>query len=446
VRGSSLVFLSLLLAQSASAQSWQFDARRIAIGGASGDHSVAGRVLAGQRGYRVIVLPLGLIQVVRERQTFNPDSDQFDLIKAIEYASSPLHYTFGRGSSESSSGREFVVDIRNATLSRDLNAYRGVELANQPAAEGLAAPTWGITIPVFRGDAVSHEIFVGAGPYLAMRTALAIDERVIQTLNSESNIYFPNAQLQLGNDTRGQAALALTGGYRGRVGLQGRSVDDGVYVALDYHYLRGFRFEDVGTRLQLTTDANGLLGFSGAAPPLVVSRTHASSGQGVAIDVGVAVIAGGWEAGGAIDGIANRITWHDARRRVHVLADPFSGNDQFFESPEAFVGDIRADLPVDYRIHGGRHAGPWSALAEYARGFNGDSFRGGFEYRLGGIDLRGGGFYGREQWQPTGGIGLNFGPRVSLDLALFGTSANAARERRTAIAASLRFNRADAVP
>ena len=47
----------------------------------------------------------------------------------------------------------------------------------------------------------------------------------------------------------------------------------------------------------------------------------------------------------------------------------------------------------------------------------------------------------REIWQPTAGIGLNFGPLVSLDLAMFGTSANVERERRTAIAASLRFNR-----
>jgi hypothetical protein len=164
VRPCWLALLVLFVAEAASAQNWEFDARAIAIGGATADRGIATRVLAGQRPYRVIVLPLGLVQVLRDLDTFNPDSDAFDIIKAIEYASAPLHYVIGRDSSESDSGREFVVDVRNATLSRDLNAYRGFELANQPAAEGLAAPTWGLTIPVGAGRDSSHGIFIGAGP------------------------------------------------------------------------------------------------------------------------------------------------------------------------------------------------------------------------------------------------------------------------------------------
>jgi hypothetical protein len=445
VRVCTLVILSLLLANAAAAQNWEFDARKIALGGASADDSVSSGILARQRSYRVIVLPFGLIQVLGELDAFNPDSDEFDLVKAIEYASSPLHYTFGRDSSDSNSGRQFAVDIRNATLSRDLNAYRGLELANQPAAEGLAAPTWGVTIPVVRGDTVSHGIFVGAGPYLALRTALTIDERLIQTLNSDTDVYFPNAQVHLGNDTQGEAVLALTGGYRGRYRFPGMSSDDAVYVAVDYHYLRGFRYEGVATRLRLDTDANGLLALrAGSAPPLVVGRTRSTSGQGFAVDLGAGVIVGGWEAGGSINGVANRINWRNARQRAYVLTDLFFGNDEFDDTAEQPVGDIVIELPVDYRLHGGRHSERWSALAEYGHGFNGDSFRAGFEYRLGLIDLRGGGFYRRDRWQPAGGIGFNLGPRLSLDLAMFATSANAARERRTAMAASLRFNRATA--
>ena len=435
---------ALLVAGAAEAQNWQSDARRIAIGNAGGSGDIASRVLAGQRDYRAIVLPIGLIQVLRNLDVFKPGSDEFDIIKSIEYASSPLHYIIGRDDTESDSGRQFVIDIRNATLSRDLNAYRGFELSNQPVAEGLASPNWGGTLNIVRTDASRHGIYVGAGPYLSMRTALDIDDRIIQTLNSDSNVYFPNARLQLGNDTRGQAALALTGGYRAWFAAGSGSEDDGVYAAFDYHYLRGLRYEDIGTSLRLDTDSGGLLTILPLAspffaPPLLVSRTHATSGNGFAIDIGVGAAINGWEAGVGINGIANRIDWTGVRRRTHALGNVFVGEDVFVETPDVPVADVRVELPIDYRFHGGYQSDAWSALAEYGHGFNGDSFRGGAEYRLGFVDLRGGGLYSRETWQPTAGIGFNFGPRVGLDFAVFGTSANAARERRTAIAASLRL-------
>jgi hypothetical protein len=57
------------------------------------------------------------------------------------------------------------------------------------------------------------------------------------------------------------------------------------------------------------------------------------------------------------------------------------------------------------------------------------------------FDLRGGAAYSRELWNPTAGIGLNLGQRLSLDMAAYGTTANAERERRMAFAFSLRINR-----
>jgi hypothetical protein len=38
-------------------------------------------------------------------------------------------------------------------------------------------------------------------------------------------------------------------------------------------------------------------------------------------------------------------------------------------------------------------------------------------------------------------VGLNLSPRVGLDVAMFSVTANAARERRAAIAVSLRINK-----
>jgi hypothetical protein len=57
------------------------------------------------------------------------------------------------------------------------------------------------------------------------------------------------------------------------------------------------------------------------------------------------------------------------------------------------------------------------------------------------IELRGGARYSRERWEPSGGIGFNLTSGFGIDVAAFGTSANAERERRLALAVSLRFMR-----
>ena len=91
-------------------------------------------------------------------------------------------------------------------------------------------------------------------------------------------------------------------------------------------------------------------------------------------------------------------------------------------------------------VNAGDHADRYSLIGEYAHGFQGNTLRGGVEYRPGMIELRGGGVYSRELWNPTGGVGLNFSPKVGLDVALYSTTANAARERHAAVALSLRIS------
>ena len=110
----------LVSVNSALAQNWSFDARSIALGDVSGKSNLASRMVEEQRRYSTIVITLGLFQVLRNFDTFKPESEEFDFVRAIEYAASPLHYQFGRDQ-ESESGRELFTDIRSATLSRDLS-------------------------------------------------------------------------------------------------------------------------------------------------------------------------------------------------------------------------------------------------------------------------------------------------------------------------------------
>ena len=434
----------------AFAQNWTFDARKIGIGAAGDIENLSTRMIEEEGDDRSIVLPFGLIQVLRDLDVFRPGSERFDLVRSVEYAAAPLHHIVGRDA-ESDRGRRFTVDIRNARLSRDLNTYRGFVPANQPKAEGLASPGWGGTIKLHRGDRGAFQgVYAGAGPYLSLQTSVDIDPRVTGILGSDVDIYLPDAAFQFGVLTRGQAALALTGGYRGRfawpegigAGTGIASELGGVYVALNYNYLRGLRYENVDTALRLDTDRSGLLTINPAGgAPLLFSREHAASGAGRSIDVGVGAVLNRWVAGFGVRGVGNRIDWTGARRTTYALGNLFQGQPVFVADAPITVGDVRVTLPVDYRTDLLYRADRWTAAVEIGRGFQGTSFRGGYERRLGPFDIRAGGAHTRGRWQPTTGIGLNVGSRLALDLALYGTSANVERTRRPAVAVSLRVRR-----
>jgi hypothetical protein len=438
----------LCLAPSAQAQNWSFDARKIALGDAGGADHPASRMIDEERPYKAIVLPFGLIQVLRDHHVFDPRSPQFDIVRSIEYAAAPLHHVIGRNSGTSETGRRLSVDIRNATLSRDLNAYRGFAPRQQPAAEGLTHTSYGATLPIVRLPGGGfHGVYVGAGPYFSMRTAADIDPDLIDILASDVDVYRPNDRFNIAIFSRDQMAAALTGGYRGRYTVPALTGErDGIYVGLDYNVLLGFRYEDFDTVLRLDTDSQGLLTFNPSAGlPLVFERDHASRGRGRAIDVGVGLVADRVEVGFGVKGIANRLTWTGVERTTHSLASLFTGG-AFVESPDVPVADATVELPRDYRAYAGYRIAPGMFVADFGRGFQGTSFHGGYEHHLGAIDLRGGALYARETWQPTGGIGLTMGPRVSLDVAMYGTSANVERQRKAAIAVSLRFTQQPALP
>jgi hypothetical protein len=80
---------------------------------------------------------------------------------------------------------------------------------------------------------------------------------------------------------------------------------------------------------------------------------------------------------------------------------------------------------------------------EASRNLQGKEFHGGAEYRLGLIELRGGGRYSRSMWTPSGGIGVNLLPGFGVDVAAFGTSTNIERHRKASLAVSLRFGRGE---
>ena len=92
----SLWFASLLFVNTASAQNWSFDARKIGMGSPTGGDNVASRMIEEESPYRAIVLPFGLIQVFRD-SIAEPSKDFSTSIRTVEYAAAPST-TIGRDS------------------------------------------------------------------------------------------------------------------------------------------------------------------------------------------------------------------------------------------------------------------------------------------------------------------------------------------------------------
>jgi len=449
----SLVVPALLLglAAPAGAQNWSGDARKIGMGGVGSNENLAAKTIEKDESYRVIVLPFGLFQVLENPDIFDPSSDDFDLVRAFEYAASPLHYTFNRN--DTGTGADFIHDLTNAELNRNLNTYRGFVPVTQPIGYGLAHPSWGVAIPVYKTDKVRHAIYVGAGPYMTMRGDLVVDPALVDILDSETDVVIPpNTSFPLTSDVRTEAALAITGGYRGRfawpMSMNAKGDRDGLYVAVNYSYLRGFFLEDGAITGRLDTNGAGLLTINLALPPpLVVARTSSREGNGHVVDLGVAGLVNNWELGFGIKGIANQIKWTDVEGTTYALASLFLGGD-FIESPTVPLDDVTIKQPVQYTANAGYHADHWTAMAQFTKrtsDFAADddrldstAFHGGAEYRFGLLEPRGGVYYSRGLWQPAVGLGLNLG-KFGIDGALYSSSANVERMRHPTLAVSLRF-------
>src|SRR5258705_12634800 len=88
----------VMFATPALAQNWSFDARKVALGSPGSGENLASQMIEEESDYRAIVLPFGLFQVFNDFDKLNPTNDNFDVIRTMEYAPSPLHYTFGRNS------------------------------------------------------------------------------------------------------------------------------------------------------------------------------------------------------------------------------------------------------------------------------------------------------------------------------------------------------------
>jgi hypothetical protein len=439
IAGIVLIFC-LAFSAFAFSQSYHGDARKIAMGGSGYAENVSTSMIEEERSYRSIVIPLGLIQMARDIDRFDPnDKAKFDPVLVLEYAANPLHLTFGRDQ-EGPRG-QFIQDMINGDLSRNLNDYHGINFTNHLKSEGLASPSWGKTIKFRkRSDGSFQGVYAGAGPYFSAGSDLTIDKGLTDVLASKTDIAIPNRNFLITDESTGQLAMAVTGGYRAKFSLgKDTSTRDGVYVGINYNYLRGFQYLGADTVIRMNTDSAGLITLLPTTEPINIDYLRATSGNGFSLDFGTSLVIKNWEFGFGAKGVANRIDWHDFTRESHKLASLLNGGD-FQKQTIAAPSEARVELPIQYTGNIGYDKGKYAFIAEVAGGFQGTSFHGGGEFRLKWIEFRGGARYGLDRWHPSGGIGFNLCKKLSVDVAAFGSTTNIERRLLAALAVSLRIN------
>jgi hypothetical protein len=447
---SWLLTLFFITFTTALAQSYMGDARRIGMGGTGYSENLAVRMVEDERSYGSIVIPLGVLQMLFARDYYDPNRDKFDPVLTLEWAAMPLHYIVGRN--PGGARTKFAADLLDGSLNRDLNTYRGFVPVNSLTLEGLASGDWGKTFKFHRGAGGEFQgIFVGAGPYISAKTALNIDKGLTDILASPTNVYVPNGRFPLTNSSFGQAAISITGGYRARYALPngvGTGSDrEGIYVGANFRYLLGFRYEGADMNFRLDTNPNGFVAVTPptASPAAQIDYLEGRSGRGLALDFGVAAVVQQWEFSFGANGVGNRINWDKMRKKQltsQSLVQPPGGEFDLDDLDVPYTGPLpfRVELPVEYTGHVAYQRGAWTAASEIAHGFEGTRFHAGLERKLGRFGLRGGAAHALDRWHPSGGVGLDLSERVSVDVALFGTTTNIERQLRPAVAVSLRLN------
>jgi len=443
-RGAFVVVLLLTSnAWRASAQNYSFDARRIALGGAGGSPNLASKLVEQQRRYKSILIPVGLVKVLSNIRVFYPNREDFDFTRAVEFATSPLHHVFGR--KEDLTVREMFSDVFDARLDRDLNNYRGFDLSSSSDAEGLLSENWGKTFMLREDDRSFQGIYVGAGPYLAARAYADFDAQLVEILSGSGDRYVPAASLGVAGGEIDQLALSIAGGYRARFPLFATDGEaarrNGMYVAANYYYLYGFRYDAFNANLELQTDSAGLVSPNPPAPPFTFDWHTSSHGRGLALDLGVAFVVNRWDFGFGMGGVANRITWSEIERHQLGLVNLLDGNEFFHVRLPVTDLETRIELPVTYTGDVAYHREKWSLFTEYTHGFQGENFLSGLEYRLGKVELRGAGRLSQGGWYPSGGAGFNLTRSFGLDVAVFGSKTFLEPTAHVGLAISFRIDK-----
>jgi hypothetical protein len=415
--GAWSLVAAALLGAAASADAFTVDARRMAMGSVMtpGGGEMASANVAYQamperpdgRGF-VLPIPLGLAQFAADMPTFDPENNNFDVMRLVNLALRPPFFM----ELSEPSALDGDINIRLARNEFAIDFQDAHELLSQEPVRAGALYSRSVMGLGLRG------VQANVSPWMEVEGRVAFDNALYGVVAGGQALQ-PNSVygLDATGATAGGASVNL-GTTRGGWGARNPQAGDGLYLGGFGKYLMGFGFGAAETHVGL---ASGDTIF-GASDPLDVRydgmTRYANLGQmgnGFGVDLGMAYRTGGLDLGLGVRNLGAQVTWSRTTLE-HTYLDPAT-NEMITETlaeNAPYTVRLPAQTACNVSWTGRRTVlaadvttSRWATLVHL-----------GAERVLGPLALRGGLHTDeRHMFQYSGGIGLGLGP-VWLDLAL----------------------------
>ena len=131
-----------------------------------------------------------------------PTKDEFDLVRAIEYSASPIHYIVGRD--DTSTASAFITDLRNGDVEpgpeRLPRLLAGHEHRRRKGSRRRTGATRSRSAK--RPTGRSRGSTSAPDPISRCKTSAEIDPALAAVFASPTPVYVPNTSFYMSNDTR----------------------------------------------------------------------------------------------------------------------------------------------------------------------------------------------------------------------------------------------------
>lgn len=426
----------VLIVAAADAQAQLASARRMAMGGVALLHGGPGGD-AVNVAYRAVPpdprdrmhsfsLPLGLIPVLTDPPSFDPQDSTFS---AIELANLVLHPPWNLAlRSPAEPDGDITVSVARNALTIDLGEFQSV-VPSDDVRMAMTARAPALVLGVKRA-------FIGLAPLLQADNDFELGATLRAALRDGAT-FTPNTAYGFTDHARGQgAAQGMLGIAFPLVRSQVPERRDGWYVGGRAKLLRGLVYGDADAEALFTT-ADTLFGdqpVDAGYTSRARTALPADGGWGRGFDAGVVWVAGGLEVGLAAQDLATQIDWKV--KETYTAKD--TTTDRYVTTTLAEDVPFTSVIPESYLATASMRVGALLVAADATRDalaqFTGHA---GAELWLGPLALRAGvGLDARQGLNPAGGVGLKLG-RVGLDVAVLSHRTNVTREPALDLAAGL---------
>jgi hypothetical protein len=422
---SLVVAAAVVLCTAADAQT--LSARRMAMGGvvlSGGGPGSEGANVA----YRAVprardagsgfALPIGLIPVLSDPPSFDPDEPDFNAYALANLLYNPPWH-LALIEPEAPAG-DIVVAVSRTSLAIELGSVRDVfpdEHSKVGTTVNLPLVTFGV-----------KRAFVSLMPVVGhLENDFSMNDALHAAL-VDGDAFMPLTRYEAYDVARGQLAAGIAVGVAAPVLAtpDPRGAGMGLYVGARAKVLRGLAYGDADNVASFTTRDTLLgtdpidIGYRG----LLRESGPDGGGAGFGLDAGVVAVVGGVELGVGVNDIATRIDW---RVTESVASRDSAGG--YSRVTVAEGAPYTSEIPTTVTATAATRLGPVLVAADVVRGPLATIAHAGAELWLGRVALRAGtGVDAHALVQGSAGVGVRFG-RVGLDAALASHSRSVTRER-----------------